>query len=187
MIKDGDKMIYIVLAVVITIIAAGLIIFLNLSNKQKKDYIRINTAEEAINASLDERLNLLKEIEQIINNSTELNQNNFKSLNIDELDSFEFDRKLSKITELFNKIRSDYEVELDKEDFRDLMTKLKINEEKNEASKSYYNKYAEDLNSRISSFPANIIAKISGTDKKEMFDINKFKQVKTDIVVESKI
>lgn len=180
-------MLYIIIGIITTLILIGFLVFLNLSNKQKKDKIRIITAEEAISKTLDERLNLLKEIETIINDSTELNQNNFKDFIIDETNYFEFDRKLSKVTDTFNKIRSDYEVELDKDNFRDLMTKLKINEEKNEASKSYYNKYAEDLNAKVSSFPSNIIAKINGTNKKEMFDINKFKQIKTDVVVESNI
>jgi len=180
-------MIYVILAGATTLISILFLVYFNLLNKQKKDKIRITTAEEEISNSLDERLNILKDLEKIINSCTELNQNNFKDFNSDELDHFEFDRKLSKITDTFNKIKSDYQVELDKEDFRDLMTKLKINEEKNEASKSYYNKYAEDLNARISSFPSNLIAKLNRTEKKDMFDINKFKQMKTDVVIESKI
>ena len=77
---------------------------------------------------------------------------------------------LTKATNTFSKIWQDYPVELDKEEFRQLLTDLKINEEKNEASKSYYNKYTSELNELVKKFPSNIVASIHDIDERLYFD-----------------
>ena len=178
---------YICVGSVLLVAFIILMLAMNILNKQRKNTTRIETATEEINKILDERKNLLISLEEIINKKTEVNQNNFKDFDNLSLSSFELDKKFKKITDTFSKIRSDYEVELDLPDFRDLMAKLKMNEEKNEASKKYYNNYAEKLNEQIDHFPASIVAKLTKTTKKDMYDISKFKALKNDIVFESKI
>ena len=65
-----------------------------------------------------------------INDNTKVTQENFKDFDKEKIkvSSFDFDRKLTKVTSTFNKIWQDYPVELEKEEFRKLMTDLKIND-----------------------------------------------------------
>ena len=180
-------MIYLLIFGITLFIGVILGIYINLNSKQKKNIIRIRTAESEIDKNLEERKDLLVKIENIINKNTELNQNNFKELDTNSVSNFELDRLFTKISNTFEKIKTDYQIELDLEEFRSLMTELKMNEEKNEASKTYYNKYAKNLNEQISGFPANIIAKLHKTVEKETYDVNQIKFSKNDIILESKI
>ena len=180
----------VLIIIICTLALLSIILFgvmLSTSKKQKKNIIRIETAEEEIDKSLNERQKLLIEMENIINKNTEVSQNNFKDIDKENLSYFELDKKLSKIADTFSKIKSDYQIELDTEDFRKLTTELKMNEEKNEASKKYYNKYAENLNKQINKFPSNIFAKITKQSEKRIFDITNMKFNKNDIVFESEI
>lgn len=188
MLEDGEIMInLIILSIIVGLAFIVFLIVTNILGKQRKNVIRIETAKEQIIKTLDDRQNLLTKMEDIINKNTEVKQNNFENFNKEDLSNFELDKKLSKIADTFKKIKSDYQIELDTEDFRKLLTELKMNEEKNEASKKYYNKYAENLNNEISHFPSNIIAKMTKTKKKDTFDISEFKYAKNDIVFESEI
>lgn len=146
-------------------------LYISIYNKLQKKLIRINEAECEIDETLRKRYDLLVQIESMINDATKLKQNNFKDIKKDtEISNFEFDRMLTKATNTFSKIWQDYPVELDKEEFRQLLTDLKINEEKNEASKSYYNKYTSELNELVKKFPSNIVASIHDIDERLYFD-----------------
>ena len=160
-----------VLIIIVAIVIAGLTLmyFINY-NRIKKDLIRITTSESELDETLDKRYNLLVELEKIINDSTNLKQNNFKDIKKNNMNNYELDKHLTKIANTFNKIWEDYPVELEKEKFRSLMTDLKINEEKNESTKAYYNKYATSLNKLINSFPNSIIAKIHKIETRQCFD-----------------
>ena len=166
-----NTVVLIIIIVAIIIVGLTLIYFINY-NKIKKDLIRITTSESEIDDTLEKRYNLLVELEKIINDSTNLKQNNFKTIENkkNKMKNYELDKHLTKIANTFNKIWEDYPVELEKESFRNLMTDLKINEEKNESNKSYYNKYATSLNKLINSFPNNIIAKIHKIEQRQCFD-----------------
>ena len=161
--------------IIMIIFALALIlafVYISIYNKLQKNLIRINEAEFQIDETLRKRYDILVQIESIINEATKLKQNNFKDLedkNV-EISNFDFDRTLTKATNTFNKIWQDYPVELDKDEFRQLMVDLKINEEKNEASKSYYNRYTTNLNSLIKKFPSNIVAKLHDIDERLYFD-----------------
>lgn len=160
-----------VIMIIFAIIAILVGIYISIYNKLQKKLIRINEAECEIDDTLRKRYDLLTQMESLINSSTKLKQNNFKDLEKDkEISNFEFDRLLTKVTNTFNNISQDYPVELDKEEFRQLQTDLIINEEKNEASKSYYNKYTSDLNELVKKFPSNIVARIHNIDERLFFD-----------------
>ena len=160
-----------VIMIMFAIIAILVGIYISIYNKLQKKLIRINEAECEIDDTLRKRYDLLTQMESLINSSTKLKQNNFKDLEKDkEISNFEFDRLLTKVTNTFNNIWQDYPVELDKEEFRQLQTDLIINEEKNEASKSYYNKYTSDLNELVKKFPSNIVARIHNIDERLFFD-----------------
>lgn len=139
-------------------------------NRLQKYTVRIKEAENEISDSLKKRYELLIKIEQEINNSTDLKQNNFKDFNPDTLSNFEIDRKLFKIMSTFEKIKDDYPDKLDSENYRNLTTEIKIVDEKVVSAKAYYNKYTTSLNMLIKKFPTNIISRIHRIDEREYFD-----------------
>lgn len=159
-----------ILAMVI-VFALIAILYIVLYNKLQNNLIRINESENEIDETLRKRYDLLVKMESLINNNTKLDQNNFKDFNSEtKISNFDADRKLTKITETFKKIRSDYSKELDIEAFNNILTELKINEEKNEAAKAYYNKFTTKLNLIIKKFPSNIIARIHKIKERNYFD-----------------
>ena len=168
---DSMKTTILIIMVLFALLVILVSLYISIYNKLQKKLIRINEAECEIDETLRKRYDLLVQIESMINDATKLKQNNFKDIEKDtEISNFEFDRMLTKATNTFSKIWQDYPVELDKEDFRKLLTDLKINEEKNEASKSYYNKYTSELNELVKKFPSNIVASIHDIDERLYFD-----------------
>lgn len=162
----------ITILVVIAILSVLTIVYVLTYNKIQKYMIRINEAESQIDESLRKKYDILVTMENIINETLNLKQNNFEDLKKKDvkISNFDMDRKLTKTVDLFKKIRSDYLEELDFEAFRSLLVDLKISEEKNEAAKKYYNKYTTQLNMLIKRFPSNIIAKIHSIKEHLYFD-----------------
>ena len=161
-----------ILLIFLILIIVLIFIYIYIYNKLQKSIIRINEAETEIDNTLRKKYDLLVQMEKIINDKTNLKQNNFKDLNKKDIkiSNFEFDRILSKIYITFIKIKSDYPIELDQKEFRDLMIELKINEEKVESAKVYYNKFTTKLNDLIRSFPSNIVSRIHKIEEHNYFD-----------------
>lgn len=163
-------LLFIIILIIICLCALLILSYIINYNKIQKYTVRINEAECEIDETLRKRYDTLVSMENIINDKTDLTQNNFSSFKSDKMTNFEIDRKLTKITETLNKIHMDYSDELNIEAYRNLLVDLKINEEKCDASKSYYNKYTTDLNMLIKKFPTNIIAKFHGVKERLYFD-----------------
>ena len=163
---------FVIVILVVALAAAITITYVLTYNKIQKYMIRINEAESQIDEALRKKYDILVSVENIINETLKLKQNNFSDLNDKDvkISNFDMDRRLTKTVDLFKKIRSDYLEELDFEAFRTLLVDLKINEEKNEAAKKYYNKYTTQLNMLIKRFPSNIIAKIHSIKEHLYFD-----------------
>lgn len=160
------------LIIITLVLAAGAVIgaYIFIYNRLQKYLVRIKEAESEIDDTLRKRYDTLVSMEEVINASTELTQKNFEGFEKDKMSTYDVDRKLSKISEIFKKIKEDYRDNLDVENFRQLMTELKIIEEKNDAAKAYYNKYTTSLNMLINSFPSNIVARICGIEERNYFD-----------------
>jgi len=154
----------------ITMIGLIVIIYIIIYNKIQKHIIRIQEAENEIDETLRKRHDLLVNMEKEINSNVNMNQDNFKDFKSDYMSNFEADRRLTKITDTFYKIRDDFKDDLDTESFRKLCTEIKIIEEKSDAAKSYYNKYTTSLNTLIKNFPSNLIARIHKIDERMYFD-----------------
>ena len=146
------------------------IVYVAIYNRLQKFVIRIKEAESEIDETIRKRYDLLLSMESVINSNTDLGQDNFKDFEKDKMSNFDVDRKLSKIKETFRMIGSDYPDKLDNENFRNLMTEIKIIEEKSDAAKAYYNKYTTSLNMLIRKFPSNIVASICHIEERFYFD-----------------
>ena len=164
-----DKVVLIVL--VIILIVLGLIsLYIAAYNRLQKLVIRINEAESQIDECLRKRYDILLELEKLINEEVQLNQDNLSEFKSDKMSNFEVDRKLTQITDLFRKIKLDYDDELNIPTFNDDIVSLKKNNEKCDASKAFYNKYTTSLNMLVKKFPTNIIARIHGIKARAYFD-----------------
>lgn len=164
-----EKVIIVVFSI-IAICALLVIGYILIYNKLQKRVVRINEAEAEIDETLRKRLDILTNMENEINNLTDLKEDNFKNFKTDFMSNFDVDRKLSKITETFRKIREDYPDKLDTDSYRKMSTELKIVEEKSVAAKAYYNKHTTSLNMLVKKFPSNIIARIHKIDERSYFD-----------------
>lgn len=162
----------VVILVLVALMAAFIAFYIAMFNGIQKNLIRIQEAESQIDEALRKKFDILRSMENIINEETDLEQKNFVEFDSEEIrmSNFDMDRKLSKVSETFRKIKSDYEDELDTETFRHLAVDLKIINEKNEAAKAYYNKFTTSLNMIIKKFPSNLIARIHGIEPHLYFD-----------------
>lgn len=177
--------IIIVILVIIAIAAALVAFYIITYNKIQKNIVRIEEAESEIDDTLRRRYDLLEEMEKVINENTEVKQDNFKEFKKDsKFSNFDLDRQLTKIADTFSKIKADYRDELDIETYRNLLVDLKMEEEKCTAAKTYYNKYTTELNMLIGKFPSNIIARIHKIETRLYFDN---KDMKDDDILDFKL
>lgn len=160
----------IIILIIILVILGIIALYIGVYNKLQKNLIRINESESLIDECLRKKIDILSTMESIINEQTNLNQDNFSEFKNDEMSNFEVDRKLTKITETFNKIKLDYEKELNYKAYKESLIELKKNNEICDASKSFYNKYTTDLNMLVKKFPTNIVAKLHGINSRLYFD-----------------
>ena len=160
----------IIIFALIAVLGGITLAYILLYNKLQKYLIRINEAENEIDETLRKKYDILVNMENEINTNTNLSQENFKDFESDKMSNFEADRKLTKINDIFKKIKEYYYDDLDNETYRNLCTELKIIEEKNDSAKSYYNKYTTDFNILIKSFPSNIISRIHKMEERSYFD-----------------
>ncbi len=63
--------------------------------------------------------------------------------------------------------------------FLKLQEELRDTEDKIQAARRFYNANVRDLNTKIESFPANIVAKIFGFKKMDLFEIEELTEKKT--------
>lgn len=147
------------------------ILYILIYNKYQNSIIRIKEAESDIDETLRKRFDQLVNLEKLIVNNTGLELDNFSEFTEDtKISNFDMDRKLTKAYDSFISIASDFEKELNIDEVKSLITELKINTEKLDAAKSYYNKHTTKLNLLVKKFPSNIIAKIHGIYERNYFD-----------------
>ena len=184
-----DGIMTILLTIVILVGVVTIIYIVNFNNLQAYK-IKINEAESIIDDLLRKKYALSKifcgHLKDVIVEETDVDAKvfdelkKFKTMNIS---SFDFERKLTEINNLIDKIKSDYENLNSDVRFNNYYTEIYECNEKLEATKSFYNKYTNLLNKTIKKFPSNIIAFIHHIkvqtffDGKDMFDddINDFK------------
>jgi len=174
---------------VITIICAiigigGLlaIFYIATYNKIQVLNIRVNEAESLIDEELRKKYDLILQSETIIKKTTKKEITFFKGLKdlkVQDISTFDFERKCAEGFNLVKQIQSDYENLNKNDDFLRIINEILDCNEKLEAGKSFYNKYTSKVNEVIKKFPSNIVALIhqfkvkTYFDGKDMFDEEK--------------
>ena len=133
----------ILLTIVILVGVVTIIYIVNFNNLQAYK-IKINEAESIIDDLLRKKYDNLLLIKDVIVEETDVDAKvfdelkKFKTMNIS---SFDFERKLTEINNLIDKIKSDYENLNSDVRFNNYYTEIYECNEKLEATKSFYNKY----------------------------------------------
>lgn len=159
-----------ILLVIAGLVAISIFTYIMDYNKLQKYIVRIQEAENEIDDSLRNRYDILVQMEKVINDMLNLKQNNFEGFESNKMSNYDVDRKLTRVTDIFNKIYNDFADELDIDSYNNLVNELKVVEEKCDSAKTYYNKYTTELNLIIKKFPSNIVARTHNIDERPYFD-----------------
>lgn len=171
----------IILLLIITI-SVCLVVFVTTYNHFQDYIIRINEAEESIDAVLRKRFDLLnKSIGIIKANTKEENVLSIvKDLKSKKITNFELDRKLYDAINEFNEYKEKYEKLKTNEAYLKIDINLFESESEIVALRKYYNDIITDYNKMVKSLPSNIVALIRGYKTKAYFDGNEIDIQGTD-------
>ena len=151
-------------------------------NKLMHSKTKIDHAEMSIDEALRDKYDLLLKADNIIKAELKSDKTLFKGLDKvkeEEISNFDLERKLAEYSNTLEQIRLDNEKLTNNKEFKELFNNCKNNNEKLQASKSYYNKYTSELNDLVRTFPSNLVARMHRIDIKPFFD---GKNMEDDIV-----
>ncbi len=151
-------------------------------NKLMHSKTKIDHAEMSIDEALRDKYDLLLKADNIIKAELKSDKTLFKGLDKvkeEEISNFDLERKLAEYSNTLEQIRLDNEKLTNNKEFKELLNNCKNNNEKLQASKSYYNKYTSELNDLVRTFPSNLVARMHRIDIKPFFD---GKNMEDDIV-----
>ena len=169
----------IILLLIITI-SVCLVVFVTTYNHFQDYIIRINEAEESIDAVLRKRFDLLnKSIGIIKANTKEENVLSIvKDLKSKKITNFELDRKLYDAINEFNEYKEKYDKLKTNEAYLKIDINLFESESEIVALRKYYNDIITDYNKMVKSLPSNLVALIRGYKTKAYFDGNEIEPEK---------
>ena len=142
-------------------------------NKLMHSKTKIDHAEMSIDEALRDKYDLLLKADNIIKAELKSDKTLFKGLDKvkeEEISNFDLERKLAEYSNTLEQIRLDNEKLMNNKEFKELLNNCKNNNEKLQASKSYYNKYTSELNDLVRTFPSNLVARMHRIDIKPFFD-----------------
>ncbi len=171
----------IILLLIITI-SVCLVVFVTTYNHFQDYIIRINEAEESIDAVLRKRFDLLnKSIGIIKANTKEENVLEIvKDLKSKKITNFELDRKLYDAINEFNEYKEKYDKLKTNEAYLKIDINLFESESEIVALRKYYNDIITDYNKMVKSLPSNLVALVRGYKTKAYFDGNEIGVEGTD-------
>lgn len=157
---------------VITIIAFILLIVALYYNKFQFTIIKIEEAESNTEIYLNKKVELLNRLIPIVKSKIK-DKKLLNKIDVDELNHFELNKKLSHEANNIYTILDDEEKLLKIDKIVNLIEEINDNEEDLIASIKYYNDTVVDFNKLILSFPSNIIRLFFGYKKKEFYSNEK--------------
>lgn len=166
------EILYALLFIIIIFGSIG-ILYVYQYNKLQHSKTKINQAECLIDDALRNRYDLLLRVDKYIQTELDNDKTFFKGLEKlkdKNISNFDLDRKITEYINLWMQIKNDYSDLNNKKAFKELLNENKRIDEKLQAAKSYYNKYTNELNDLIRSFPSNIVARMHKIEIKPFFD-----------------
>lgn len=149
------------------------IIYVVFYNKLQTANTKIQQAESIIDDTLRDKYDAMVKINAVYKSLGKSKKDYLKAL--DELKeqkitNFDLDRKLSEIHNTILQMKNDIQELQTNKDFKENMSSIKKADEKLSAAKTYYNKYTNNQNELVRTFPSNIIARIHGYKSTPFFD-----------------
>ena len=174
--------ILIIILLLIITISVCLVVFVTTYNHFQDYIIRINEAEESIDAVLRKRFDLLNKSIGIIKANTKEEDvlSIVKELKSKKITNFELDRKLYDAINEFNEYKEKYEKLKTNEAYLKIDINLFESESEIVALRKYYNDIITDYNKMVKSLPSNLVALIRGYKTKAYFDGNEIDVQGTD-------
>lgn len=162
-----------ILLLLITV-SVCLVVFVTTYNHFQDFIIRINEAEESIDAVLRKRFDLLNKSIGIIKANTDEEKvlEIVSKLKSKKLTNFELDRQLYDAINEFNEYKEHYENLKTNEAYLKIDINLFESESEIVALRKYYNDIITDYNKFVKNCPSNFIALIKGYKVKPYFDGN---------------
>ena len=155
------------------LIAILALIYAYLYNRLQDYKLKIDEAESILDENLRKKYDKVYELQTTVVKLSKVNENEFKELdevNKEDISNFDLDRKVIKVYGKLDTIINDYEKIQSKKEVNDLLTEIKVLDEKIDSAKLYYNKYIGESNSLVRKFPTNLIAKIHHIKVKNFYD-----------------
>lgn len=149
------------------------IIGITFYNRFQVYIIRINEAENNIDAVLRKRFDLLNKSIEVIKANVKTDDEvlgSIEKLKSKKLSNFDLDRKLYDSLKEFNKYKEKYPKLKSNESFVKIDVELSESEAEIVAFRKYYNDIITDYNKMVKSFPSNVVALAFSFKSKLYFD-----------------
>lgn len=158
---------------IVIVLGALAILYVYQFNKLQHSKTKIDQAESLIDESLRNKYDLLVKADTFIQTELKEDKSFFKGLDKikkEDISTYDLDRRLDEYVAILDKVKLDFpDLETNK-GFKEILSGNKKINEKLQAAKTYYNKYTNELNDLIRTFPSNIVARLHGIDIKPFFD-----------------
>lgn len=175
------------LLILLVIGGIGTIFYIVYYNALQDCKTKIDESESMIDEALRSKYDILLKLESLIKTNIKETKINFKDLNDlkkESISNFQLERKLVDTVLLINKIQDDFPKLEEIKEYRELLNDIRVMDERINASKKYYNKYASKSNELVRKFPSNIIAKFHNITIRNFFDN---KDMNDDIINDFKL
>lgn len=170
---NGDKMVVLIITLLILItVSVVLVVFVTTYNQFQDFIIRINEAEESIDAILRKRFDLLNKSIGVIKANCENEENileDIVQIKSKKITNFELDRRLYESINEFHNYKENYPHLKELESYLKIELSLIESESEIVSLRKYYNDIITDYNKLVKSVPSNFIALLIHCKTKSYF------------------
>ena len=160
-----------IVVLILTIIIACALFFINKFNELNEISIKMNKAQDNISNLLQEKYSKMYDCYKIIKKNIKKKDylKDFNELKIDKLTTYELDTELNNYYDLMSELKETYK-SLNTKDYKKLLEEVVDISEKIIASEKYFNKYNNVLIKKITGFN-KLIANIGKIKVKTSYEI----------------
>ena len=166
-----------IIIVLCTIILVGIvgIYYVKIYNRLLNVKIKIEEADTLINIHLKKRYDYVIRTTHLVKKKLNLDIDIFKTIEnmkTKKVSNIELDKKINEAYLVILRLKDDYPELNNNRGFKDILSDFRESNEIIETAKSFYDKYANNLNYLLSSFPSNLIGKIHKIKKRDYYKTN---------------
>lgn len=162
-----------VLLILIIIVSILAIFYISNYNNLQYTKTKIEQAEGIIDETLRKKYDVVVRTSDLVKNNLQEKKEYFKEyigLKEKRISNFEMDRSLKEAVNIIMNLKNDYPILNTNQNMKEIVSEIKILDEKLSAAIAYYNRYTNELNELIRKFPSNVIAKFHHFSIKPFFD-----------------